>query len=858
MTRISILTRIAALGALATGVVVVASCDTRLSTAPQTLSSGGPTGSTSSTSNANRPSIVIDSPLVGTLVNLGDSVLVTVALHDSKSSLKNATISGYTQQGSVDLGTFAQTLRYKTVVVPPAGGFRSGLKDTTVRRYLQPINPADTTVDSLIVVVTATDSAGAADTAHVRINIVAGPKVMVVAPSSGDSIPAGVGLSVAARATQPDGVGRIDIRVQGEANWPTRLDTTLTQVYTNAPRDITFSGVASIPINAPLRGKITVTATAVDVNRQPGSSSPVVAFVRAPGAAVPRVTQTVPPKAELNDSVNVRATGQGITTVGVLIRDSTGAVVLTDTVKLTAPFNANAQANVGMNLPSRLQGTRLGITAFAIDQAGRVGYAVPASTQAAQGNAASALVDSTIVVYGHTFALPRQSAVGDITVDAARGNVFLSNTSFNLLELWQSGSKQFAPSGIAVGSLPWGMFVSNSPDTLLVANSGGTNISRVFIGSSDPTQIHEDISHRILTRATYAFTVTESRDQNTGKITLSAAGPVSYSDRPQYIAQSKGGRIFYSTRPTPTAPAGTIRWIDPTQTVSDPHQVWKYGTVTSGTQFVYAIFNVDNVSVTAAPPNSPASDVLTIVDHKSGQATGSLSVSDSVVLNAVTKDNQAGGKVEAALRLDITSLALHDTTFVAASGNRNWIAFGEGHTAGVGRIMMMADSTSTGPNFFSPAVTVLDLTNNASEQVFGVALDATGGMVASHGLQSYFAFVDDPFHLRLQGKFPSASNGAGIAFHPSANGRAYALNTACSDKTSLAFVGSSAGMIEIVDIGHYVGCGRLLLKNSIYGPLRASLPMAGDPPNVLIKLYAITQQGLVVIDLTANDIKPGP
>jgi hypothetical protein len=34
--------------------------------------------------------------------------------------------------------------------------------------------------------------------------------------------------------------------------------------------------------------------------------------------------------------------------------------------------------------------------------------------------------------------------------------------------------------------------------------------------------------------------------------------------------------------------------------------------------------------------------------------------------------------------------------------------------------------------------------------------------------------------------------------------------------------------------------------------------MPGDPGNVVLKLYAISQQGLIVIDLTANDIKPGP
>ncbi len=165
-------------------------------------------------------------------------------------------------------------------------------------------------------------------------------------------------------------------------------------------------------------------------------------------------------------------------------------------------------------------------------------------------------MDTTLVVYGHTYALPQQGTIGDITVDAARGNVFLSNTNFNQLNVWQSSSsgKGFSPTPIAVGSLPWGMVMSNNPDTLLVANSGGTNISRVYIGSNVVAGMREDLARRILTRNTYLFSVTVTRDAITGKIRLTALGPISYSDRPQYIAQAKGGRIFYSTRPTDDQP----------------------------------------------------------------------------------------------------------------------------------------------------------------------------------------------------------------------------------------------------------------------------------------------------------------
>ena len=845
----SVLTR---LTALAAGMLIVASCDTAMPTSGSTFPTSGSSGTSSSTSNGSKPTIAIDSPLVGTLINVGDSVLVTVHLHDSKA-LTSASMVGVTEKGSVDLGTFTQTVRYGEVDVPSdKGSFRPGLRDTVIRRYLQPLNVADTTLDSLIVIVIARDSIGLADTAQTRINIVAGPKVSIATPTNGDSIPAGVGLSIAARAQSDVGVGRIDVRVRGESNWPTQFDTTITQVYTGNPRDITFNTVARIPINAPLRGRLTITATAVDVNRQPGASSPVVVFVRASSAAQPRVTQVVAPKSEYLDSVTVSATGDAIAKLGLIIRDSVGAIIQQDTLNLNPPFNANVQANIGLGLPSTQQGHKLGITAFAVDQAGRVGYAVAANHPAAEGDINNALIDSTLIVYGRTYQLPQSGNIGDLAVDQTRGNVFLSNTDFNLLDVWQNTKRGFTSGTISVGSLPWGLFVSNNPDTLLVANSGGTNISRVFIGSTDVAQMHEDLANRILTRNTYVYVVTVQKDDNTGKIRLSAEGPISYSDRPQYLVQSKGGRIFYSTRPTTANPAGTIRWLDPSLPVPDPRQIWQYGTFLKTTTQQYALFNVDSIAIGATLPSSLASDTLFIWDHPYGQKTGVVAVFDTIPVNALAEAVAGGSDAEMVLRLDVTTLPLTDTTFASASGDRSWIAFGEAHTTGVGRVIMVADSTGVVPNFFSPLVTISDLTDNASERVFGIAQDKRGLIVGAHGAQTYFSAVDDPFHLRLQGKYDSPDDGAGLAFHPNADG------ILTSQSARVAFAAEASGSIDAIDIAYYINRGHYLLKNPIYGPLRASLPMPGDPSGVILKLFALSKQGLVVIDLTQADLKPGP
>jgi len=143
-----------------------------------------------------------------------------------------------------------------------------------------------------------------------------------------------------------------------------------------------------------------------------------------------------------------------------------------------------------------------------------------------------------------------------------------------------------------------------------------------------------------------------------------------------------------------------------------------------------------------------------------------------------------------------------------------------------------------------------------------------GQTVASHGSKSFFAAVDNPFHLRLQGLYDSFADGAGIALHPEADGP----NTS-PDTKRLAFVASTSGKVEIVDIAHFNNRGTLKLKNTIYGPLRATKPLPGDNTDaktglpkvcpgdltcVVLKLFAITTRGLIVIDLTAQDIKPAP
>jgi hypothetical protein len=864
------------LALLAAGIAIVVSCD-----AGPTVGSfgsgisGGPTGTAPvgppTGADTNAPFVRIDVPAAGTLLNVGDSILVQVTFIDDRK-LGALSITGFKETGDTAFGTFVRTVRYTTATAPAAGQpFQPGQTSAIIRRYLQPAQPLDTTVGPMVLMAVGVDSAGNVDTTTVTVQMVTGPKLTITNPVNNDSVPRGILMAVSAHATSASGVSRITIRIQGEAAWPTQLNDSVRQVYPAGSFDVTLTGSALIPVDAPLRGRITVTASAVDVNGNPGTAAPVIVFVRALGTLPPRVFQTVPPKVEFSDFISVSATGDGITSVGRIIKDELGNVLDSMSITYTAPFLSNVIQLLPIGLSLVNQGQKINIISFATDNnvPPGVGFSMQAGTTIPISAQANAFVDTSLVTFGRTFAFPRPGTITDLAVDELRGNVFLSNTNFNLLEVWANGPKTFASGGIAVGALPWGLFVSNNPaggtqgDTLYVANSGSTTISRVCINPAVCVGgvLAENLAGRLRTRNTVIYQVQFGRDASTGRIGLIRLPDVSYSDRPQYVVQSQGGRVFFSTRPTSAATPGTLRWLDPLFQFADPRQIWQYGNVSGGGAIItYAIFNVDSIAIVVAPPLSAASDRLRLYDHDRNQLCCDYFVEDSMPVDAGVK-NRVRGDAEVVAGLDVLSLALTDTTFVAAAGDRSWIAFGEGNTVGQGRVMMVNDPPGPVPGFFSPHITVTDLVHNASEKVFGLAVDRTGLQVTAHGLQTYVAAVDNPFHLRLDGVYDSFDNGAGVTYHPLAN------STLSANANRVLFTATSSGVIEIVDVAHYNNRGRLTTKGNLYGPLRATLPLPqdnaalicpGDPNCVILKVYGLSAGGLLVIDLRASDIKPGP
>lgn len=803
-----------------------------------------------------KPSLTFLAPVAGAKLNVGDSMLVTVRLEDNIALQKVSFegISVRTPTAGID-----QIITRYPMVSAPSATFRPGLRDTSVQRFLRVQAPVDTVTDTLVVTGVLTDLAGNADTVRVKVKMVNGPTVVFLSPVLGDSATNGANLAVSLKALSTLGVTRLGFRATTDPSWPTPIDTTVIVNYSSPLKTAQMQAAVKVPANAPLKGVITITPISTDINGQDGSSTPALVAVRAGTAPAPKVMQTLATRIETKDTLYVIATGSNMARVGFeAIDDATGTLIKRDsmTVNDATPF----PYAVPLNFSPLVQGKKVRIRSFAYDGGGRLGYSVRSTSVA--GTTFVPAVDTALVVYGRTYTLPvnRNGAIADLVVDRTRGNVFLSNINYGRLEVWQKATQSFDGTGVVVGSQPWGMTVSRTAaagDTLYVANSGGTNLSRVFIGSATASGMKEDLNNRLLTRVSFMFKLTEVRDPATGKIRITVSDPISYSDRPQYVEQSSAGRLYFSTKPTSAAPLGTVRYLDPAAAAPDQRFILAFATSGSDPNS-FLVANIDAASVTPASATSTANDALTLCDHASGSTAAMSCVTSTLgILDAINALKTAVPQtdLEYGANLDETSIGLSDTTFATSSGDGNWISFGEGNTGSFGRALLLQDDGSKPGtySYASPAINVGDLIKNAAEKVFGIALDKTGKTVGIHGSESYFAAVEEPFNLRLQGKKSTFDKGAGITFHPNADG------TGTPQGERLAFVASANGSIEMIDIAYYdFQRGALATKYNLYGPLRASLPFPGDDPSVVFKLFGVSSAGLVVIDVTASDILPGP
>lgn len=695
------------------------------------------------------------------------------------------------------------------------------------------------------------------------------PVVAVLSPANGAEVQAGQRVPITVSATDAEGISAISIRVTGSVT--ENIDIPITPPRTEVEAD------TAIIVPPEASGGIQIAATGLNSKGVQAQTENVILSITTVDGLAPWVSLSVntTPRMEVTDRIRVTVKafdnpgGSGIasTALTAIVTNTSRSdtLVLAPSETFTGQAADTAVLEYSfvppfvdpLELPDTL---RILFAGVAYDEEGNCGGAVDETftdqvacssipINGADYVIANAVTDTrqVIAVSGRTSLTPGGGTLADILVDSLRSRVYASNLSRNRVQILEAGPGTWGPE-VWVGAEPWGLALNWGGDSLFVANSGGTSISSV---SLDDTP-REDLSRRYVTRNTALWEVELDR----GKL---VARFHDFSDRPQFIAQDAAGRLLFSTRPTSAANTGTVRvatslpgWTTPEAKLVVTAEDLKVDDKTT------AIVHVD--SVYSAVDGS----CVQIWDHQPGfpeavVTSGCLPLDDALAAMVVhrTAGNSDLWFVKQA-EWEIERLALRDTTFVAASGNREWVAFGEGGTDShvPGRITLWNSPTAR----IHSRLLVADLVNNASERVTGLDLNFDGSLGSASGEAASYYWSTD---LRLQGSVTKdVPGGAGAVLHPSLPTFSPGMP---SSEFTLAFVGQADFTVKILDTTHFTERGELHIRDLIVGPLRVGPPLPTDNGGlggqcvgadcVVLKLYAITDAGgVVVVDVRRRDI----
>jgi hypothetical protein len=865
------------------------------------------------TQDQSPPGITVLEPANLATLPLGEPVRIRARLTDN-FALKRLSVVGINVKGDPSLQRRDTTVWFDTVLAPnrtsagedvyfPAPGGVSpdtAKRDTTVVRDLVS-SSGSIAEDTLTLVFRVTDWADRTTEFSRKTVLRRGPSTIITSPLNGVVTFRGDRLTVSVRSQSSNvsnsPLRRIGFRITGSfgglTTWaPAEVDSIITA---SGVRTAVLTREVQVPLSSttiPDGAIISISPYATDeANPSLVASGPAIQLTvnTPPVDLLPPLVYNVrvDPRVERQATFQFRGRDPGgLSRLGFRLQDaSTNVTLLADSVSFTGLVPDSTVAFTPV-IPDSLRGRRFKVTAFAVDAAGNRGGSVPASSNVPSPTA----IDTTrgLFTYGQTFvsaAIDSANPVADIAVDNA-GNAFLSNINRNRVEYWQQNTGTFRATPIPVGAQPWGMALNRTGDTLFVANSGATNISRVPL--SGPNALSDAAGSRIRTPNTLLYRVATTVDES-GTETIGVVEAFQFSDRPQFVGFSANNSIYYSTRPTETSSPGTIRRLlrNPVrneaqflttyaQDASD--QPWVISNADSAARVTYPgivsatllvifdrpLFAADNAFLTDSIWRMRNTDGQIQVAFRANRATlrtagFTINVDSGVVagvygnsVSEIVSRMRARGSDVTARRFSIDALNLTDTTFVAAGGTGQYVAFGEGNTGLGSRVITIREPIGSEP-IGSAAVSVNDLTGNAADRVFGLAIDSLNREVVANGSQMFFAALDTSalFNLRLEGAYKTTLPGAGVAFHPQ-----YVGPTSAVDRR-VAFVAQGDSSIAVVDAYNYVLRRVLPLRSKLYGPIRAVLPTPAEQtadPQLRVKIYALSREGLVIIPVRAADL----
>ena len=704
------------------------------------------------------------------------------------------------------------------------------------------------------VTITATAIDGAGNTSGVDTLIMATgnvppPEVRIISPTSGSSAVLGKSILVTV-------MGKTALKVLSLG-----LMTTGPVVYTDSVlfssplRDsVTMQDTVSIPLNA-TAGTLTITPFLRDSlgQRAVGPSITITIQTAAQINSVPVVNQYCVGnqafnnacghglRVEVNDTIHVEADDpSGISTLGYEVRRTVGGAI-----DDTQTFASDGQLTFlphrfDLRLPYTQFPTTAYIQVFAVNSNGVRSYAKLTS--------GADRIDTVTVVAGVTRALPLGGQVADALYHPGKDRLYLTNITRNVLEVFSLTDSSFK-TPVNVGSRPWGLSAwprdrnGTMGDTVLIANSGGTDISYVDLNvGADGAEVFRYALPNII-----AYSVTTVTSGTSG-IPMQMRTRYDFSDRPQFPATTciaPAGTctevvLAYTTTPTPGQSApfeklnGTIRWENLTLGITAAGRTDYH---TSHLFFEPALGQSEG-----------RADTLEVVRFDANGIDSTMLVPYSQIVGTPPNERAYSFVIR------LGQLAYRDTTFARNSGNFRRSIFGEGGSVFGSRAVAFDVDRGfrmTAPNAIgieepfplpsvdmgiSPATAVSDFIGNTFAQVKGVAINFDGSLSAIRADSTY---VLNPL-LRLQGVMNTTVSNAGLDFHPLNTGpNSFPLNT------RLAFAASSEPLIEIFDTRCYLRVSSIPIRDPIIGPIKAAYRIATGQ----LVIVGATSRGVVIVTL---------
>ena len=743
----------------------------------------------------------------------------------------------------------ADNLGLRKVSVTMTGGFTAQIDSvftSAVTSTTLPIKiplPANTTAGGVIVI-TATAIDGSDNTAIAVDSLFLVNKdaltVRTIRPSANAVTSPGLSILIEVSAEQPTGVRLVGYTITGVVT-----DSNSTG-FSPLVDSATFVDTLAIAAST-AEGTFEVQGFADDSAGRRATSSPLTVTVQSitQDQDPPIVSFTIGNRVEVRDSITVRATDpSGIQQVGWLAIDlADGATVGSGTTVIGGGLTeATEQYNLNFSFTTFPQSVE--IQAFAVDGAGNRG-------EARIDTALTAPIrrDTVLVVNGITKKLPLGGRVADAVYNRNLNEVYLTNVELNRVEIFQVADTSFDPNGIPVGARPWGIALwpsstnGTNADMIMVANSGGTNISVVDVAA------RQELRRHALPNFIIQFVQTEVDPAN-GLIKIKI-DEFDFSDRPEFLAATcipqagVGSACFadsiyavYSTTPTIDQgifyrERGTVRWENLTSPAPQSHFFWEQAEI---------------------PPSTVSDTLQILIDRGPGIA---LETSVSAACG-VTVDRR--------------QIAFAESTFVRNSGDFTHAIVGEGgiiepsigfaraigYSSLGGIVRANCAALVQGVPFAGPierdqgistAFRVRDFISNTAIPVRSVGINFNG---LTNLIRADSIYVLDEA-LRLTGSFAAEGANPGMdlnfdhRFDARQGGTPGTDGGALDPNDRLVFVARGDPIIDIVDTWFYRRIASIPIRDPIIGPLRAARLASGD--QVII---GVTARGVVTVRFPAG------